>query len=67
LEEVNGSFSTYTRPEVFVAKQRGAKGGAKSKSRSQSRAQKWVVPKVLLSGDHEKIAAWRRKQYNHLI
>jgi tRNA (guanine37-N1)-methyltransferase len=50
LEEVNGSFKTYTRPEVFVAKKNGAKVGSK----------KWVVPKVLLSGDHKKIEAWRR-------
>ena len=34
----------YTRPEVFVPK----KGVA------------WNVPSVLLSGDHEKIAEWRR-------
>ena len=45
LEEVNGSFPTYTRPEVFAA-------GKK----------KWRVPKILLSGDHKKIADWRSKQ-----
>jgi tRNA (guanine37-N1)-methyltransferase len=44
LEEINGSFPTYTRPEVFVP----AKG------------KKWSVPSVLLSGDHKKIAAWRK-------
>jgi tRNA (guanine37-N1)-methyltransferase len=44
LEEVNGSFPTYTRPEVFVP----AKG------------KKWSVPPVLLSGDHKKIAEWRK-------
>jgi tRNA (guanine37-N1)-methyltransferase len=44
LEEVNGSFPTFTRPEVFVP----AKG------------KKWSVPSVLLSGDHKKIAAWRK-------
>ncbi len=46
LEEINGSFETYTRPEVFISK-KGAK--------------KWPVPKVLLSGDHKKIEEWRRK------
>jgi len=44
LEEINGSFPTYTRPEVFVP----AKG------------KKWSVPPVLLSGDHKKIAEWRK-------
>jgi tRNA (guanine37-N1)-methyltransferase len=46
LEEVNGSFPTYTRPEKFVP----AKG-----------KQAWKVPEVLLSGDHKKIAEWRKK------
>ena len=45
LEEVNGSFSTYTRPEIFIS--------AKGKT--------WSVPGVLLSGDHKKIADWRKK------
>jgi tRNA (guanine37-N1)-methyltransferase len=44
LEEVNGSFPTYTRPEVFVP----VKG------------KKWGVPAVLLSGDHKKISEWRK-------
>jgi tRNA (guanine37-N1)-methyltransferase len=44
LEEINGSFPTYTRPEVFIP----AKG------------KKWSVPPVLLSGDHKKIAEWRK-------
>ena len=45
LEEVNGSFPTYTRPESFIP----AKGKA------------WNVPPVLLSGDHKKIAEWRKR------
>ena len=45
LEEINGSFPTYTRPEVFEPK----------------KGKRWSVPKVLLSGDHAKIQAWRRK------
>lgn len=43
LEEIKGSFPTYTRPEIFKP--------AKNK--------KWPVPKVLLSGDHKKIRNWR--------
>ena len=46
LEETNGSFPTYTRPEKFSPK----KGRA------------WKVPPVLLSGDHKKIDEWRRGQ-----
>lgn len=45
LEEVNGSFPTYTRPEAFVPE----------------RGKRWRVPPVLLSGDHKKIAAWRKQ------
>jgi tRNA (guanine37-N1)-methyltransferase len=44
LEEVNGSFPTYTRPEIYTSRKR----------------KKWIVPKVLLSGDHKKINEWRR-------
>ncbi len=44
LEETNGSFPTYTRPEVF----------------SPKKGKKWAVPKTLLSGDHKKIEEWRR-------
>jgi tRNA (guanine37-N1)-methyltransferase len=44
LEEFNGSFPTYTRPEVFVP----VKG------------KKWSVPPVLLSGNHKKISEWRK-------
>lgn len=54
LEEINGSFATYTRPEVFVA---GAKNGGAKKG-----ARKWAVPKVLLSGNHKKIEEWRNGQ-----
>jgi tRNA (guanine37-N1)-methyltransferase len=46
LEEANGSFPTYTRPDVFVPK----------------KGERWPVPNILLSGDHKKIAAWRKKQ-----
>ncbi len=43
-EEGVTEYPQYTRPEIFSPK----KGTA------------WRVPKILLSGDHEKIAAWRR-------
>lgn len=48
LEEANGSFPTYTRPEEFSVK----KG---------SRTVRWRIPPVLRSGDHKKIEAWRRE------
>jgi tRNA (guanine37-N1)-methyltransferase len=45
LEEIKGSYPTYTRPENFSPK-KGSK--------------KWSVPKVLLSGDHKRIEEWRK-------
>ena len=45
LEEANGSFPTYTRPEIFVP--------------NKKKKASWKVPGVLLSGDHKKIAEWR--------
>ena len=39
-------YPHYTRPEVYAPK----KGAA------------WKVPKELLSGDHAKVAAWRKKK-----
>jgi len=38
-------YPQYTRPEVFESK----------------RGVKWLVPKVLLSGHHQKIEEWRKK------
>lgn len=38
-------YPQYTRPEIFEPK----------------KGEKWRVPKVLLSGNHKKIAKWRRK------
>ncbi|MGC9968897.1 MAG: tRNA (guanosine(37)-N1)-methyltransferase TrmD [Minisyncoccia bacterium] len=58
LEEINGSFPTYTRPEIFVVNKIRGKG---KKSRASGVAKKWRVPPVLLSGDHKKIAEWRRE------
>ena len=47
LEEINGSFPTYTRPEAFAP--------------TKGKKKQWKVPEVLLSGDHKKIAEWRKK------
>ena len=55
LEDVKGSYMTYTHPEVFIPSIKGAK----RKSRG------WRVPPVLLSGDHKKIDAWRRDADRH--
>jgi tRNA (guanine37-N1)-methyltransferase len=44
LEEINGSFPTYTRPEIFKPK----------------KGKPWKVPGVLLSGDHKKVNEWRK-------
>jgi tRNA (guanine37-N1)-methyltransferase len=49
LEEINGSFPTYTRPEVFAPRS----------SQSKKRSKAWKVPPVLLSGDHKKVKEWR--------
>jgi len=42
-------YAQYTRPEVFSAKGGSASGGKIN----------WKVPKVLLSGNHKKIAEWK--------
>jgi len=44
-------YPQYTRPEVFKPK-------GKIKTRS---SKKWLVPKVLLSGNHKEIKKWREK------
>jgi tRNA (guanine37-N1)-methyltransferase len=45
LEDVKGSYPVYTRPETFTPK----------------RGTRWSVPKELMSGDHKRIAAWRKR------
>ncbi|OQX70926.1 tRNA (guanosine(37)-N1)-methyltransferase TrmD [Candidatus Parcubacteria bacterium 4484_255] len=45
---INFEYPQYTRPEVFTYKNRFAK------------IKKLKVPKILLSGDHKKIAEWRK-------
>lgn len=47
LEEIKGSHPSYTRPASF---------------RPSPKAKPWNVPRVLLSGDHRKIEAWRRRK-----
>ena len=49
LEEIKGSYPTYTRPEKFKAKTKSGK------------IKTWSVPEVLLSGDHKKIEEWRKR------
>jgi tRNA (guanine37-N1)-methyltransferase len=47
LEEVKGSYPVYTRPEEF----------------SPGKGKKpWRIPKVLTSGNHKEIDAWRRRK-----
>lgn len=45
LEEIKGSYPVYSRPEIFKS----------------SKNKKWIVPKVLLSGNHKKIDQWRKE------
>jgi tRNA (guanine37-N1)-methyltransferase len=62
LEEVNGSFPTYSRPEVFVpylSSRQPVVSVAEPKRGSRAK-KSWSVPKILLSGDHKKIAEWRK-------
>ena len=47
LEEIKGSYPVYTKPEIFKLKAKSLKA--------------WRAPKVLLSGNHKKIAEWRKK------
>lgn len=46
LEEKKGSYPVYTRPALFKA----------------TKGRVWKVPEVLQSGDHAKIAKWRRER-----
>jgi len=48
LEEIKGSYPTYTRPEKFIPVIKKKKMTA------------WRVPRVLLSGNHKKIEKWRQ-------
>ncbi len=46
LEDIKGSYPSYTRPEVFKV---------------PKLKKTWKVPKELLSGNHKKIEEWRGK------
>ena len=46
-------YAQYTRPEIFEVQ-----GQSYSPNH---RTKKWRVPKVLLSGDHKKIEAWKKE------
>ncbi|MDD3614528.1 MAG: tRNA (guanosine(37)-N1)-methyltransferase TrmD, partial [Candidatus Pacebacteria bacterium] len=48
LEDIKGSYPTYTRPEIFYPHPKNKKIA-------------WRVPKTLLSGHHQKIKEWRRR------
>lgn len=52
--EIQGEYPQYTRPPEFFGKKLG-------KTRPE-KLSKWKVPKVLLSGHHEKIEKWRREK-----
>lgn len=49
-EAVSKEYPQYTRPEIF-----------KIKDKKTGKAKLLKVPEVLLSGDHKKIADWRKK------
>ena len=49
---VIGEYPQYTRPEVFYPNPKNMRKG-------------WRVPKILLTGDHKKIAAWRGAKLKH--
>lgn len=49
LEDIKGSYPTYTRPEIFYPHPKNKKIV-------------WRVPKILLSGHHQKIAAWQKRK-----
>ncbi len=49
-------YPQYTRPEVFEP----AKIDPESPLLKKTKSKKWVVPKVLVSGNHKKIEQWRK-------
>lgn len=56
LEEEQGSYPTYTRPEIIELKVKSKKG-----KEEKTKGKKLIVPKVLLSGNHKEISKWREK------
>lgn len=59
-------YPQYTRPEVFfpegTRKQRNEKTKKQRNRKTKKQMRGWRVPKILLSGNHKKIAEWRRSQ-----
>ncbi|MFH1246400.1 MAG: tRNA (guanosine(37)-N1)-methyltransferase TrmD [Candidatus Liptonbacteria bacterium] len=62
LEEIKGSYPVYSRPAEFSPGTRNVKiKKTESSVSKQQQLRPWKVPKVLLSGNHKKIAAWRKQ------
>ncbi len=66
-EEGYLEYPQYTKPELYVVKgsrKKNVGAGLALPAGRQVPAQKeeWCVPKILLSGDHKKIEAWREEQ-----
>ncbi len=59
LEEIQGSYPTYTKPEVFNVATSDPPRRRRRVEASKRKA-RWKVPKVLLSGNHKNIDAWRK-------
>lgn len=58
LEDVKGSYPVYTRPALFLPKQKGWPSSDKKTRTPRG----WAVPNVLLSGDHTRIEEWRTRR-----
>ncbi len=60
LETIKGSYPVYTRPEIFYVKGKpGSESSAAKGSKTGRTSTSWSVPKVLISGNHQKIEEWR--------
>jgi len=57
-------YPQYTRPPEFYPA--GKNGRARPEVLISKGGKKWIVPKVLLSGNHKKIEEWRKK-YGKII
>lgn len=59
-------YPQYTRPEVFspegTIKQRNEKTKKQRNRKTKKQMRGWRVPKILLSGNHKKIAEWRSRK-----
>ena len=50
-------YPVYTKPEVYTLRPLNKFDAGRARGEK-----KWRVPKILLTGDHQKIAAWRKKE-----